>query len=171
MRGLLAFLLALLFAFGLGAPSAQAQANIDADPLTLIKAIYQTYATNQPLPAHIYSQRLQALIDKDEKETPDGYVGHIDWDVFVDAQDTQLTKLKIALLSKSATHAQVRATFKNFDEPCAILFDLVREDGGWRIDEIQETARKRWIMSKILADAPDAFPGDPPPAKTGAKPN
>jgi hypothetical protein len=153
-------LLALLLATMLGAAPARAQ--IDADPLTLIKAIYKTYATDKPLPPHIYSARLQALVDKDAKETPNGYVGRIDWDVFVDAQDTEITALKIALVTKSAAQAQVRATFKNFGDPSNILFDLVREQGVWRIDEIRETLKRPWIMSKILSDAPDAFPEDQP---------
>ena len=98
-----------------------------------------------------YSSRLQNLIDKDEKETPEGMVGRIDWDVFVDGQDWKLTELKI-----------VRATFKNFGEPRDILISLVLEDGHWRIDEIQETLKPRWTMSKVLLDAPDAFPDAPP---------
>jgi hypothetical protein len=47
-------------------------------------------------------------VGKDAKETPNGNVGRIDWEVFVDAQDTQL-ELKIVLVSKSAMAAQVRA--------------------------------------------------------------
>jgi hypothetical protein len=38
----------------------------------------------------------------------------------------------------------------------AILPDP-RRDGHWRIDDIQETLKPRWTMSKILLDAPDAF--------------
>jgi hypothetical protein len=97
------------------------------------------------------------LIDKDQKETPEGEVGRIDWDLFVDGQDWQLTELKIVPLSHSATRAEVRATFKNFGEPRDILYTLVLE-GHWRIDDIQETLKPRWTMSKILQDAPDAFP-------------
>ncbi len=165
-------LLALLLAVGLGAASPRAPA--DSDPVSLIKAIYQTYAENTPslggdaaeagLP-HIYSQRLQALIDKDEKETPEGMVGRIDWDVIVDGQDWQLSALKIALVSKSATRAQVRATFKNFDHPSDMLFELVLEGGHWRVDDVQKTLKPRWTMSKILMDAPDAFPDAKPDAK------
>jgi hypothetical protein len=98
------------------------------------------------------------LLDKDAKETPEGEVGRIDWDVFVDGQDWQLTELKIVPVSKEATRAEVRATFKNFDEPRDLLYSLVLEDGHWRIDDIQETLKPRWTMSKILLDAPDAFP-------------
>ena len=59
---------------------------------------------------------------------------------------------------KEATRAEVRATFNNFGEPRDILYTLVLENGHWRIDDIQETLKPRWTMSKILLDAPDAFP-------------
>ena len=161
MRILLAFLLAT----ALGSASAQAQ--VDADPVSLITAIYKTYQEDKPGLDHIYSRRLQSLVDKDEKETPEGMVGRIDWDVFVDGQDWQLSELKIALVSKSATQAEVRATFKNFDQPSNMLFDLVLEDGHWRVDDIEKTLKPRWTMSKILMDVPDAFPD----AKPGDKPD
>jgi hypothetical protein len=156
MRILLAFILVT----ALGAASAQAQ--VDADPVSLITAIYQTYQDNKPELPRIYSKRLQALIDKDEKETPEGMVGRIDWDVFVDGQDWQLSELKIALVSKSTARAEVRATFKNFSHPSDMLFELVLEDGHWRIGDIQKTLKPRWTMSKILTDAPDAFPDSAP---------
>jgi hypothetical protein len=142
MRSLLAFLLTM----ALGSASAQAQlpAQVDGDPVSLITAIYATYQDNKPGLPDIYSHRLQSLVDKDLKETPEGMVGRIDWDVFVDGQDWQLSDLKIALVSKSATRAQVRATFKNFDQPSDMLFDLVLEDGHWRIDDIQKTLKPRW---------------------------
>jgi hypothetical protein len=151
-----------LVAIALGGASPLGDA--DSDPVDLITAIYQTYTDiapgedNVPDVQGVYSKRLQALIDKDAKETPEGEVGRMDWDPFVDGQDWQLTGLKIAPVSKEATQAEVRATFKNFDEPRDILYSLVLEDGHWRIDDIEETLKPRWIMSKILSDAPDAFP-------------
>jgi Protein of unknown function (DUF3828) len=160
--------LALLLTIALGACAAGAAP--DSDPVSLITALYKTYTENTPslggdpskpgLP-HIYSKRLQALVDKDEKETPEGMVGRIDWDVFVDGQDWELTELKIALVSKAEAKAQVRATFKNFGQPSNMLFDLVREDGQWRVDDVEKTLPPRWTMSKILLDAPDAFPDAP----------
>ena len=158
--------LAVLVVLSLGTAAAIA-APFDSDPVSLIKAIYATYTADNDNPGlpRIYSKRLQALIDKDEKETPEGMVGRIDWDVFVDGQDWKLTELKIALVSKSADKAQVRATFKNFGEPSNQLFDLVREDGHWRIDDITKTLPPRWTMSKILLDDPDAFPDAPKDAQ------
>jgi hypothetical protein len=152
--------LALLLTLGLASSMAHA-APFDSDPVSLIKAIYKTYAEDKPLPKHIYSKRLQVLIDKDEKETTKGMVGRIDWDVFVDGQDRKLTELNITLVSKSAARAQVRAGFKNFDQSSNMLFDLVREEGGWRVDDVSKTLPPGWIMSKILFDAPDVFPDAP----------
>jgi hypothetical protein len=153
-------ILALLLTLGLASRPAHA-APFDSDPVSLIEAIYKTYEEDKPQPKRIYSKRLQALIDKDEKETPKGMVGRIDWDVFVDGQDWKLTELNITLVSKSADKAQVRATFKNFDQSSNMLFDLVREGGRWRVDDVTKTLPPRWIMSKILLDAPDAFPDAP----------
>jgi hypothetical protein len=153
-------ILAVLIVLGLGADGARA-VSPDSDPVSLIEAIYKTYETDNPGLPNVYSKRLQALIDKDEKETPEGEVGRIDWDVFIDGQDWKLTELKIVLVSKSADKAEVRATFKNFGEQSNQLFDLVREDGHWRIDDITKTLPPRWTMSKILLDAPDAFPDAP----------
>jgi hypothetical protein len=57
---------------------------------------------------------------------------------------------------------KIRATFINMGEQRNMLFDLVREDGHWRIDEIAATLPPRWFMSKILADDLGAFPDAPP---------
>jgi hypothetical protein len=144
--------------------AASPPAGVDGDPVALLTAIYKTYTDIGPgedgVPelSGVYSKRLQALIDKDEKETPEGDVGRIDWNLFVDGQDWQLTELKIVPALKEATRAEVRATFNNFGEPRDILYTLVLENGHWRIDDIQETLKPRWTMSKILLNAPDAFP-------------
>jgi len=144
--------------------AASPPAGVDGDPVALLTAIYKTYTDIGPgedgVPelSGVHNKRLQALIDKDEKETPEGDVGRIDWDLFVDGQDWQLTELKIVPALKEATRAEVRATFNNFGEPRDILYTLVLENGHWRIDDIQETLKPRWTMSKILLDAPDAFP-------------
>jgi hypothetical protein len=163
MRIGIALFLALAFGVGL----ARAAAAPDSDPVSLIKAIYATYTEDNDNPGlpHVYSKRLQALIDKDEKETPEGMVGRIDWDVFIDGQDWKLTELKISEVSKSADKATVRATFKNFGSASNMLFDHVREEGHWRIDDVQKTLPPRWTMSKILLDAPDAFPDSPKDAQ------
>ncbi|MBM3544589.1 MAG: DUF3828 domain-containing protein [Alphaproteobacteria bacterium] len=153
--------IALLAAVTLTAP-ADAQ---DNDPVALITAVYKTYLDTDPTatpPAPgllgVYSKRLQALVDKDARETPEGEIGRLDFDVIVDGQDWQLSELKIVPVSQSEKAAEVRAIFRNFGEPRDTLYRLVLEDGNWRIDDIEGTLKPRWVLSKILTDDPEAFP-------------
>jgi hypothetical protein len=102
---------------------------------------------------------LRALIDADVKNTPDGYAPTIDWDVFVDGNNWEISKWELPWCRDPETHAKVQASFDNFGKPRKLLFDLIREKGSWRIDDISSIrSGARWTMSKILTGAPDAFP-------------
>lgn len=153
--------LALILIFALFSASAPGQ---DAsDPVALITDIYKSYTAENDVPGYseVYSKRLQALIDADLKAQEPGDSGSIDWDVFVNGNDWQVSELTITLVSKSAQRAQVRARFFNFKEQQDQLFDLVVEDGRWVIDDVRATRQgNRWTMSKILTRAPDAFPDE-----------
>ena len=46
-----------------------------------------------------------------------------------------------------------------------VAVGLARLDGHWRIDDIEKTLKPRWTMSKILTDAPNAFPDAEPEKK------
>ena len=134
------------------------------DPGALIQSIYKSYMGKPGSPdvdsVNIYSRRLKALLDADEKAAQ-GEVGALEFDVFVDGQDWKLTKLKIALLSNSGAQAKVRVTFNNFKTPEEIIFDLVEENDQWHIDEVSSMKKgRRWVLSKILSRAPDAFPDE-----------
>jgi hypothetical protein len=158
---MLRFLLVLML---LVAGSLMAHAKDAQDPVALIQSIYKSYMGKAEPPdlasLKVYSHRLKALLDADEKAAQ-GEVGALEFDVFVNGQDWKLSKLKIALISKSEAQAKLRATFNNFKSPEEIILDLVREDGSWRIDEISSTRKgHRWTMSKILSHAPDAFPDE-----------
>ena len=150
------FLLVLLLIL----PDAAAQSSREADPVNLITAIYQTYTVdNTPVVPDVYSRRLQALLDTDAKNTPPGDAGTIDWDVFIDGNNWELSNLRITLVARSDSDAAVEATFDNFGKPRKQLFTLIREQGEWRIDDISSMRQgARWTMSKILTHAPDAFP-------------
>ncbi|MEZ5874734.1 MAG: hypothetical protein R3D30_07830 [Hyphomicrobiales bacterium] len=147
-------LLILIFTAALGAPAGAAS---DGDPVAFVTVIYEGYEADAPDINDVYCGSRPC---SKTAETPEGEVGRIDWDVFIDGQDWRLSDLKITLVSQEADHAQVRATFKNFEHPSNMLFDLVLEDGHWRVDDIAKTVKPRWTLSKILTDAPDAFPDE-----------
>lgn len=152
-------LLAAVLLLWSGADAAPAQNS--REPFELVTAIYRGYQNdnNPPGPAIQYSDRLQALLDADARKTPLGYAGRIDWDVFVNGNNFEVSNVRITPMSQSATRAQMRADFENFKKEQQILIDLVREGGVWRIDEVRSIRKgARWTMSKILRGAPDAFP-------------
>jgi Protein of unknown function (DUF3828) len=152
-------LLALL-ATALAAGAVRAQAQGPADVIRAIYKIYETSQDAQP-PAGVFSKRLQKLIDDDRKQTPADEVGRLDFDVFVNGQDWQLSELTITEASPpQGNHARVIAKFRNSGEPNEIAFEMVKEDSRWVIDDVASLLKPRWTMSKILTGAPDAFPDD-----------
>lgn len=165
--------LLFVIALALSAISGMAAAARADGPVDVITKIYDGYQTAEsaldvPAPQRVYSRRLQGLLDKDRQATPEGEVGRLDWDVFVDGNDWKLTELSISPVEESAGRATVRATFKNFGEARELMFTLVKEDAAWLIDEVHSmTEGGRWTMSKILTGAPDAFPDEPPPNTAG----
>jgi hypothetical protein len=77
----------------------------------------------------------------------------MDFDPLIDAQDHQLSNLNVtteALAENS--HAVVRASFSNAGRPTEIVYDLVWEDGGWRVDNIRGA---EWNLREVAA-APNA---------------
>src|ERR1700733_2872821 len=125
-----AFVRAAGLAVGAAGVSAQSGAKDGGhypDPLVLVAAIYRTYTADKQPPAlpDVYSRRLAALIDADVKNTPEGHAPTLDWDLFVNGNNWEVTNLKIELVSQSGVRAQVRAQFDNFKKPQEITFDLV----------------------------------------------
>ena len=161
--------LAIVLALALFIAPARAETN--RDPLALIRSIYRAYvaATERgPHIENIYSRRLQGLIDEDARNTPGGDAGTIDWDVFVDGNNWELSSIRVAQVFNTGRRAQVRADFISLKARHHMVFDLVRERGRWKVDDIRSMkvpswTRPVWTMSKILTGAPDAFPDEPKP--------
>lgn len=134
-------------------------------PVEVVAALYKPYLSAGAVPEHkgVFTKKLLGLIEADEKATPEGQAGRLDWDVFIDGNDWELKDFEIQALSEAAETAAVVVRFKNFGELREIRIDLVLEDGVWKIDEVQSILTgARWTMSKILTGAPDAFPDEPP---------
>ncbi|MGE3301891.1 MAG: DUF3828 domain-containing protein [Hyphomonadaceae bacterium] len=61
----------------------------------------------------------------------------LDYDPIANAQDGDITKLKVERVRASASAALVRARFDNSGRPMEVLYDMKREGDGWRIDNIR----------------------------------
>jgi hypothetical protein len=140
-----------------------ASAQAPDDSAAFVRAIYAGYERDKPAAWYnrSYSARLRKLIDADQKSAHKaGDAGHFDWDPIINAQDWKLTDIRILLVSQAAGQAVVDASFHNLDSDQHMRFDLVLQAGKWVIDDLQSLNKPRWTMSKILQDAPDAFPDE-----------
>ena len=124
-------------------------------PQALIEAVYAPYISDE-IPEddeHFRSAALQALYDHDAEITPEGEMGAIEFDPFINGQDYEITKLEIGEPQIDGDHAVVVVTFNNFDEANSLTYELVNED-GWKIDDVSsDTGEYPYRLSEIFAAA------------------
>ena len=91
----------------------------------------------------VFSRRMSALFARDDKYMEEAQgVGLLDWDPFIDGQDGEVKKLVIKTVAQDAAKAQVDAKFSSFGHPMTVRFDVVLENGAWRIDDIRSQSSK-----------------------------
>lgn len=124
-------------------------------PDALLQAFYAPYlATDGSFAdeAQFRSAGLQALYDADAEATPEGEMGALDFDPFIDGQDWEITDLEIGAAGIAGDYASADVSFKNFGEERTLSYDLVKEDGGWKIDDVASTTPgNEYRLSEIFA--------------------
>jgi hypothetical protein len=83
-----------------------------------------------------FDKRLAGLIWKDLMETPEGDVGHIDFDPLFNAQDMKISNFRVGASVVKGDTATVPVSFKNYEEQVRITFRLVKTSAGWKIENI-----------------------------------
>lgn len=96
-----------------------------------------------------FSDGLCALIERDRAEAGDE-VPRLDGDPLYDAQDFGVSDLRF--VDRGADRVEV--TFINLGHPRQLLVTLVREAGGWRIDDITYLHERPPRSLRSLLDAP-----------------
>ena len=132
------------------------------DPAAVIRPLYARYMPGAPDTQYPdlkdqapWSASLrQAMIDQDARfaAVTDGDPEGIDFDVFMNAQDWQLSNLNVASENVVPhTSARVRATFQNADSHQEVDYDMVWENGGWRINDMHSgTGDDAWDLRDLL---------------------
>jgi hypothetical protein len=72
----------------------------------------------------------------------------LDFDPFIDAQDYEITGVTVAteaLVERSS--AVVRAQFVNLGQDKEVLYDLIWEADGWRVDNMRG---QTWDLRQII---------------------
>ena len=142
--------------------AASAQTPSGEDPLAFITLIYQravkegggsfvwSEAKDRP---RFMTKSLVALFAKTDAATPQGDEGPADFDVITDTNGFTIGSFKAAPEKREATKSVIAVTLgykekeAKRERPHILRYDLVLEDGHWRIDDIRA---KDWTLRKIL---------------------
>lgn len=125
-------------------------------PEALLEAFYQPYLDDSFADddSSFRSRALQALYDHDAEITPEGEIGAIEFDPFISGQDYAISNLVIGAAGIAGDSASVTVTFDNFDQPVVLDYSLVREDGGWKIDDVASSQGEYpYRLTEIFAAA------------------
>lgn len=136
------------------APAAQAPTPDLQGAEAVVRGLYEPYLNGDGGPGlertGAASASLQALLDAYNKKVEErGEPGDLNYDVIANAQDYKLSELSLKS-SGGPDKATVVATFKNYDAPVTVTYDLVLEGGAWKVDNVNpgdEGADIRKILS------------------------
>jgi hypothetical protein len=124
-------------------PAPDSRAGPPPDPAAIVRPIYDRYLTEgaefpelrdqAPWSGELWSQ-LEAMMQRSNQRNEP----ILDFDPIIGAQDYQIKDLNVTTDGVVAgSHAVVRAHFKNLGEPTDILYDMVWDGHGWRVDNIR----------------------------------
>jgi hypothetical protein len=126
-------------------PKEKLEAPVVSFPETAVRELYRVHRDGKghvfekqgrKLQQQFFDQKLAALIWKDITETPEGEVGHIDFDPLYNAQDMQIKNFRVGTAAVKGATATVPVTFMNYDQKVTIEFRLVNTKQGWKVANI-----------------------------------
>jgi hypothetical protein len=125
-------------------------------PQALIKALYAydtvETADDAPSPYQPFLSRgLNRLFQKDRDATPDGDVGAVDFDPVISGQDGEAKGVKLSPPILLDDRAELEVSFRNGQEKVTLYYTLVRENGGWKVDDIaNQEGEFPWSLRDLL---------------------
>jgi hypothetical protein len=151
---------------GEGVASARAQVNVrEPDPAVWLRQVYDLYRRAEKSPAlegqasddlivKRASKSLAALFKRNRDCEVANGICALDWDFVIDGQDSALSNVKVSSTVVAGDKATVTVTFRNFKEVDANVYFLVREDGQWKVDDIEtrQGSQAPVRISKLLRD-------------------
>ena len=125
-------------------------------PQALLEAFYAPYFSGEFTEdeSPFFSDELEALYAADAEATPEGEIGALDFDPFVDGQDFELTDFEIGAPGIAGDYASADVTFNNMGHPTTLAYEFVKENGSWQIDDVVSTNPENpYRLSEILGGA------------------
>lgn len=127
-------------------------------PEALLKALYgydtsQTAESAPSLYSPFFSDQLNARFQDDADTTEPGDSGTIDFDPVISGQDGEATNVEVGQPIVLDDTAEVEVTFQN-SEPVTLYYTLVKEHGGWKVDDIaNQQGEYPWSLSALFDGA------------------
>lgn len=109
---------------------------------------------DRPLINTYFAKDLAEMIWKDAVNTKDDEVGKIDFDPLYDAQDAEVANLNVGKSEINGDKATVEVTFLNFGEEQSVNYLLKKENGDWKIEDINYEEGS--LATILKADIPTA---------------
>jgi Protein of unknown function (DUF3828) len=113
-------------------------------PEKVVQSLYAPYlsAGADSVPSHweeapVYSKSLKAAMDRGFEYSRLLNEPVIDYDPIANAQDYSITNLTIDVDHPADAKAHVAARFDNLDRKTTVDYDMIVEDGAWKIDGIR----------------------------------
>lgn len=130
-------------------------------PKALLEAIYAPYQAGgrQNAPEQFYSARLRGLIAENLRRHTADAAGPLDnaapdvldFDPFIEGQHSLLLDLKLGEPVVQGERATSIVSFHNFDHSSLLTIAMVREAGGWLVDDIASLGSgENWLLSWLL---------------------
>jgi hypothetical protein len=154
------FRAAVLSVFAFAAlPAAAAE-----EPAALVVAIYQQVSAGKGTGGGQFvwlkpkdrpkrlSKSLVALWAKADAKTPKGEEGPIGFDPVTNSQDSLVRSFAVTTERQDAASATVAVALKGQPKAATtvVRYDLVLENGQWKIDDIRGSSGGEWSVRKIL---------------------
>ncbi|WP_224702988.1 hypothetical protein [Devosia aquimaris] len=132
-----------------------------SDPKALVTAIYAEYQPGVMAsdPSVYYSQRLKAIFEQasenrvlsDDDARPDAIQPVPRFNPFLPDVSALLFDVSIGEPVLIGDRALVNVSYHNFDHPRLLSIAAVREDGGWKVDDVASLGDEdHWLLSWAL---------------------
>jgi hypothetical protein len=136
------------------------------DPAIWLRQTYEAYhrAETDPdlvkdsaetLAARHASRAFAALFKRDlDCENRSHEICAIDWDFIVNGQAWELSHVNVGALQVHGARATLAVTFGNMKSNNRNVYEFVREDGAWKLDDVVsgQSGRAPIRISKVLRD-------------------
>ena len=137
-------------------------ARAEDDAVATVKRIYRAYdkAGDDPstwpdqLAPKLYSERRRKEIAALKRACAGKDMCLPDFDHMIDGQDWKISGLKVEAKETTATTARVDVSFRNFETAVAFVFTMVKEKGGWKIDQMEGGGEAKYTLDDVLKPNP-----------------